>query len=867
MADQTAQTLITAVRALDPFNPMQKRTAQFQVGATLQTCFDELAYVIPEHQDLVLFLNGQPVMRAGWDYATQAGDHVYIKPFPRGGDSGGFRQVAQIGLAAAAMYVGGPAGAAIMMGGSLALNEFMPLPKPPTPQQVQPFSNTYQSQSRGNVPKPMQAMPEQFGELEIYPDEGARAYFAYEGNKQVYYQLLCIGRGDYALEESTVKLAGEPFSYFENGQLEIVQKGENLTLVNPSITPVQLNQVELPDQTLNMGSRFFDPTGIGTSYGFRDHQFYSEVSYLGDWINFDSRVSGFREGYLNVTAGDHIKLYDASNGTYSDLLQVAGVEYYGYDYPQEIRVLQSSLPASTVSFIADREDSGISAFRFYPVKWDVAQNEIARDFEPFTIDSPTNITAVQIDYAMPPSGKTVKVGLAIRPIDSNNIPVGLWQQIEQRTLTPDPADTLNLTETFDIPVGRYQVALYRTDYKYAQGNRVYVRGVKGVGTTEINTAISENCTLLALKVEVPLDQNITLGETRVVAKRKLPVLQANGTWSAPQATSQISAAIAEALRIRYGSDFENYLMPLDELYALQQTWTARGDEFNGRFDQQVVLKEAMQLIARVGRAVALEVGDRWYIIRDEPGVATYPYGPANIVADPNTAEPFYSLQDKYPLPDDPDGIIVEFFNRDVWEWDETPSYPTNAVQPKRIRFFGITDKLHAWRECCYLYYREIIKSTTITWRTELEALNHGYGDLISIAPPKSRIYGAGVIKEFNAVTGELELSEPPQWSDSGYHFINLRRDDGTMSGPYEVRKGATDNHCILKPGTALDITPHNGITVTPQREPTHYQFGKTSTGLLVRLIGRKSVGTHTFDMLGEIETDAKHTVDQTPYPA
>lgn len=863
MADQTAQTLITAVRALDPFNPMQKRTAQFQVGTTLQTCFDELAYVIPEHQDLVLFLNGQPVMRAGWDYATQAGDHVFIKPFPRGGDNSEFRQVAQIGLAMAAMYVGGPAGAAIMMGGTLALNEFMPLPKPPTPQQVQPFSNTYQSQSRGNVPKPMQAMPEQFGELEIYPDEAARSYFAYEDNKQVYYQLLCVGLGDFQLNLTSLRLGGDVIDLFTNPQTQVVQKGGVLSLVNPTVTSVAINQTEVPDQTLN--NAYYHHLRDGAS-----DRGISRFESIGNGNYKVELYDGDYDYYLDFEAGDKFRFIDANNNMSDIATALTPVLSGNKLYPKDIRFSASNTPASVFSYLSSHNDN-LNIYDCWPILWDEELNQPKKTSVILSIDSRENISRIQLDLALPKKDdnnhQTVNLTVHKRKMDLNNNPISGWSVVTSEIITRSNNEDLYITKEYSVPSGRYQLKIHRNDYGRTPYDQFLLTGLKGIGVTTANASIAQNCTLLALKVEVPESKNITLGETRVVAKRKLPVLQANGTWSAPQATSQISAAIAEALRIRYGSDFENYLMPLDELYALQQTWTARGDEFNGRFDQQVVLKEAMQLIARVGRAVALEVGDRWYIIRDEPGVATYPYGPANIVADPNTAEPYYSLQDKYPLPDDPDGIIVEFFNRDVWEWDETPSYPTNAVQPKRIRFFGITDKLHAWRECCYLYYREIIKPTTITWRTELEALNHGYGDLISIAPPKSRIYGAGVIEAFNAVTGELELSEPPQWSDSGYHFINLRRDNGSMSGPYEVRKGATDYHCILKPGTALDMTPHNGITVTPQREPTHYQFGKTSTGLLVRLIGRKSVGTHTFDMLGEIETDAKHTVDQTPYPA
>lgn len=862
------QTDIAVTRQLDPFNPALKRTQEMPQGTSLQTCFDDLAYVVPEHQDLVLFLNAKPVMRAQWDYKIQSGDHVLIKPYPRGGDGGGLRQVAQIGLSAAAMYVGGPAGAAIMLGGSLAMNEFMPIPVPPTPQNTQPFSNTYQSQSRGNVPKPMQPKPEQFGEIEIYPDEGARSYFAYENNQQVYYQLLAIGMGDYEIDTSTIKMASEPFLDYENSELEFVPKGGTLTLVNPSVTTVETTQIEVPDQTLNIGYKWINGGGDGDA-----QQKDLTVGHFtsSSRLHFSSSEV-YTDGWLDVSVGDTIRLIDNS-GVMSDPMLVAHVFTGAYTYPYNIQVDDSNVTSAISNYITSRggvvptDNSSNSVSGIWPIKWDTAESAINIDAELFTIDSNKQISIVQIDFALPQNANSFTVAIDVRPIDKNNVPSGGWQAVESRTLISSASEIKYTSESFNVPYGRYQVRAYRTDFKTSAGDQLFIQGVKGIADSEPNSIIAEDCTLLALKVQVPLDQNITLGETRVVAKRKLPWLMANGEWSTPVASNSISGALAEALRIRYGDQFENYLMPLDELYALQQTWSSRGDTFNGRFDQQIVLKEAMQLIARAGRAIALEIGDRWYFVRDEPGVATYPYSPANIIANPDTAEPVYSIQHKYPLANDPDGIVVEFFNRDVWEWDETPSYPTDALQPKRIRFFGITDKQHAWRECCYLYYREIIKPSTVTFRTELEALNHGFGDLLSIAPPKSTVYGAGVIENYDAGTQTLELSEPLEWSDTGYHFLNLRRDDGTTSGPYEVSQGDDDYHCVFKPGTSLDLLPHNGYSQTPQREPTHYQFGKTSTGFLARLTGRKQTSSHEFELTAEIVNPLAHTIDQTPYPS
>lgn len=872
--------MVPVIRQLDPLNAQARRDFIMPVGTTLQQCFDEFAFVVPEHQDLVVLLNGKPVMRAGWGYQVQGNDHVLIKPYPKGDDGyDGFKTLATFAVAAGAMYVGGPAGAALLIGGNLAINQFMPPPEPPSPQQIQGFSNTYQAQARGNVPKPMQPKPEQFGTLEVYPDEAARSYFAYEENKQVYYQLLCMGRGSFAVDLSTLRLGGDPITLFNNPQTQVVQQGGTLTLVNPTVTSVAMNQTLVPSQEMFRGDQHRDPQpSANMDFG---------VDNLIDGSNtaFHQIAGAARDDFLDVDAGDNIKFLN-NKGEYSEVFTLTGVRNDYSSAVSHLLIDNAALDASTFDFCRTEYWWDATPPEYYrasiPIVWDTEFNVAAKNAVIKAIDSPNDITVIELDLAIPTGSGSVSFKVDYRLMDSANSPMGPWVNAGLRTINRSSSADLYVTETFNVPPGRYVVRVYRDVYLTTVTDQFFLSGLKGIADSGPNTTIAQDCTLLALKVEVPENKNITLGETRVVCTRLLPRLQfvpsspsgdpfdpwnpARYEWTTPMPNADISAALAEALRIRYGASFEDYLMPLDELHGLQQVWSGRGDEFNGRFDQQLVMKEALQIIARAGRAVALEVGDKWTFVRDEAGVPSYPYSPANIVADENTAEPFFSVTHKYPLPDDPDGVIVEFFNRDVWEWDETPSYPTDALRPKRVRFFGVTEKNHAWRECCYLYYREVVKPSVVTWRTELEALNHGYGDIISIAPPKSQMYAGGVVEHYDSGTGTLTMSERLDFSGGGYYFINLRRDNGSMHGPYEVSAGASDYECVLKPGEVLAVEPHAGFDQTPQKDPTHFQFGKTATGLHVNLVGRKQVGDHLFELTGEVINPNRHTVDQTPYP-
>lgn len=862
---------VPVVRQLDPFNPTSRKVGRAATGQTLQQVFDEYGPIIPEYQDLVLFLNGRPVLRAGWDYQLAANDHVYIKPFPQGGDGGGgMRMGAQLAVAAAAMYVGGPAGAAIMIGGNLAINAFMPLPEPPAPQQIQPFSNTYQSQSRGNVAKAMQPIPWQAGELEFYPDEGANSYFAYEDNKQIYYQLLVLGQNSFLAKTDTIKLGGNDFDLIENKQFEVVQPGEALTLVNPTVTPVKINQIEIEDSSLFNGWKL---VGASDDYGRNMIHISGSSSHTfragalsHPWFPAENH------NWLDVDIGDKVKFIDHSNNQ-SEIVTVSQIERDGNQNLKTFTIdaANYSLIETFLNNCLDYYDGPTGESQPYHkchvIVWDEATNDQKYQYtDVFTIDSNDDISSIEFDVVVPKGGQgSVDVIVHIRGVDNDNNPISDWDS-KVVTIAKSSTDDTYSTHTEAVMPGRYQIRFSRLDYKVDFQDVIYLTGVKGIGSTAPNSTISEGCTLLAIKVEVPESQNITLGETRIVATARNPVLvnnSGNYSWTSGDASQSIVAAIGGAMKNKYGDNFSDYLMPLDELYTLHQIWESRGDKFNGRFDQQVTDKEAMQLIARAGRAIALEIGDKWHFIRDQPGVPTYPYSIGNILSNENSAEPFYSVSHKRPLPSDSDGIIVEFFNERYWEWDETPSYPTDASNPKRIRFFGVTNKEQAWRECCYLYATEIVKPSTVTWRTELEALNHSYGDLVTIAPPKSNVYGAGYLVSINGNT--FELSEPMPW-ESGYHFLTFRRDDGTLSGPYEVSRGVTDYHCVLKAGQTLDFTPHTGILNGVQREPTQCQFGKSGTGKTVRFLGRKQVGDHAFELTGTVEHDFKHTIDSTPLP-
>jgi len=168
---------------------------------------------------------------------------------------------------------------------------------------------------------------------------------------------------------------------------------------------------------------------------------------------------------------------------------------------------------------------------------------------------------------------------------------------------------------------------------------------------------------------------------------------------------------------------------LAALAQLDQVWATRGDQFDGVFDQQVTVWEALTRVARCGRAVPFLQGGIARLVRDEArSLPVALFSPRNIVKN--------SLKIQYVMPGEEtaDAVTVEFFSSRTWKPDEvTVSLPgSSSINPAKLRLFGCTTEAHAVREGLYLAAANRYRRRIITLRTELEGLIPTYGDLPDI---------------------------------------------------------------------------------------------------------------------------------------
>jgi hypothetical protein len=218
----------------------------------------------------IAFVDGAPMLRADWELVLEDGQSlafVDVRALPQGGGGGGsdpMRMILTLGVmyftaglggamlgingaAAVGSFGVGLANMAVTMAGMALVNAIAPPPKPTSPQQAAALaapSPTYSLQAQGNSARLEAAIPEHFGRMLAYPDYAAQPYAEYAGNEQFLYTLLCIGRGEYEIEQ--IRIEDTPIANFEEITYEVIAPGGALSLFPANV----ISSVEIGGQDI-----------------------------------------------------------------------------------------------------------------------------------------------------------------------------------------------------------------------------------------------------------------------------------------------------------------------------------------------------------------------------------------------------------------------------------------------------------------------------------------------------------------------------------------------------------------------------------------------------------------------------------------
>jgi hypothetical protein len=443
-----------------------------------------------------------------------------------------------------------------------------------------------------------------------------------------------------------------------------------------------------------------------------------------------------------------------------------------------------------------------------------------------------------------------------RAIDAEGDPLNDWFALGSESLTAATTTPQRLSYKYPVTAGRYEVRATRLDGKDTNSRAGHeVRWGEARGYLAGGITFPDNVTLLAIRMRAT--DNLSQRSSRLInciVTRKLPVWSVDAGWSAPLHTRSIAWAFADILRASYGAKLPDVRIDLAALAQLDQVWASRSDLFDGVFDQQVTVWEALTRVARCGRAVPFLQGGIVRLVRDEARLLPVAlFSPRNIVKN--------SLKIQYVMPGEEtaDAVTVEFFSSRTWKPDEvTVSLPgSSSTNPAKLRLFGCTTEAHAVREGLYLAAANRYRRRIITLRTELEGLIPTYGDLIAIAHDMPSWGVGGEIVMWDADTQTATLSEPVAFVDDQAHVMALRRRDGGVSGPHAVTPGSDAQQVVF--AEQPDIPIETGLSA----ERTHFAFGIAEQwSLQARVIAVRPRGEQV-EITCVAEHPAVHTADLT----
>lgn len=450
------------------------------------------------------------------------------------------------------------------------------------------------------------------------------------------------------------------------------------------------------------------------------------------------------------------------------------------------------------------------------------------------------------------------------PINNLGVPTGAAMLLGTHTISGASATPIRRTYKYDITPGRYAVTAFRNTVKNTDSrvaNDLSWSGARGYSSTSIDYG---NVTMLAVKLKAT--NTISSQSSRkinCIAQRILQVPVFNNTTgaydlSSPVETSSIAWAIADMCRAEYGAKVAETRYNIAQLTALNAVYQSRGDTFNAIFDSTQTFWDALSMTCRTGRARPYIQGGMIHFTRDSlQSLPTALFNGRNIVK--GSFKLTYIMNSE----DTADCVDVEYFDELLWKPRIVrASLDEGApVKPAKVKAFGITNRAQAYREGMNIAAANRYRRKEVAFETELEGHIPSLGDLIAVQSDIPEWGQHGEIADYTG--GVLTVAEPLKWTDGATHFAMFRKANGSVQGPIEVIRGASDDKFTRAVGAPEFNFP---IYTGHEKERTYISFGRS--GQVVQLCKVLTITPRANKVaLSAVNEDVRvHSADGTPVP-
>jgi len=424
----------------------------------------------------------------------------------------------------------------------------------------------------------------------------------------------------------------------------------------------------------------------------------------------------------------------------------------------------------------------------------------------------------------------VTLEVEIRLIDDLGDPLGDWVLFLNPTIVGATTTPQRRTIGDVVAAGRYEARVRRSGTKSLSSKVGYDVVWESMRSFLVGDEPDfGNVTLLAVKIRATNNLNSRTQERfNVLATRKLPTRghddSSGASFTVPVATRSIVWAFVDIFRnSAYGARVvEDKFFDWDALLDLDDFYEGRGEHFDWTFRDAITVWEAAKVVARVGRAVPLLIGSLITMRRDGPLTV-----PVTMFTPNNMVKGSFEWSVKLWEPNENDSISVEYTDPDTGYKQEQvlavlPGGTTD--NPMDLRFPGIQDRNHAYREGLYILASQRYLRENISFDTGMEGFIPSFGDLVLIAHDMPRWGQSGYVVAVRDLEGcnrfDLFLSEPVTFTEGQEHAILLRGSKGEVLGPF-VAESTEDTKKVTITTTGEEVD----FLLTGRTDPMLFMFG------------------------------------------
>lgn len=446
------------------------------------------------------------------------------------------------------------------------------------------------------------------------------------------------------------------------------------------------------------------------------------------------------------------------------------------------------------------------------------------------------VDTIYVDFVMPNGVTWITDKGEYRPLsvqflvdiqqidDAGNPTGGLWRN--SVTIGGATSTARRITYKYPSPwgPGRFRIRVARVSQRDQRASKEIsnsaIASIRARVWHPPGTPAYENCTLVVMQFVASAGLNAASNRrVKIDCSRKLPALgdASLGLYSQwPTRDGFIDAYI----NTDYGGARPRSEMNLDKIWTLGNQW-ATTNGFNGIFDSETTLIDAMQAILAPVKAMPLPTGKIMSVVQDCPRPRAYAFGDDTIVKDSLSVAYIFDGENQ------PDCLAVVYNDATTWA-ENRVFYPFEGVRPETVELFGCTSAAHAmaWAKLTWQQKQYNRKRATI----ELEG--EGYLldplDRFGVTIPAVGHGGAGRVIQYDPVENNIVSDTFVPASTTQVRFIN---DAGELSDYISAaRVSDHEFHMGVPPPFPIrNAVPEGDATnfVLLQDESQYFEFSVT----------------------------------------